>query len=113
VLCLAKVSFYGIYGYMGFVVLSIIYGLTLKEREIWPRLIIVLMSAFIFIYWLWVMNHWHGNEVLAPIAALIVGLAGILTKAKLKNELGFLIILAADAVAIIMEHLMKQADRIA
>ena len=31
----------------------------------------------------------------------------ILDEAKLKNELGFLVILAADAVAIIMEHLMK------
>ncbi len=101
------IMFYGIYAYMGFVVLSIIYGLTIKEREIWPRVIIVLMSAFIFIYWLWVMNHWHGNEVLAPIALLIIGIAGILTKAKLKNELGFLVILAADAIAIILEHLMK------
>lgn len=103
----ATIMFYGIYVYMGFVVLSIINGLTLKNREIWPRVIIVLMSAFIFIYWLWVLNHWHGNEVLAPIAALIIGLAGIITKAKLKNELGFLVILSADAVAIIMEHLMK------
>jgi hypothetical protein len=103
----AAIMFYRIYVYMGFVVLSFIYGLTVKERKIWPRVIMVLMSAFIFIYWLWVMNHWHGNEVLAPIAALIIGLAGIITKAKLKNELSFLVILAADAVAIIMEHLMK------
>jgi hypothetical protein len=101
------IMFYGIYVYMGFVVLSFIYGLTVKEKELWPRVIIVLMSAFIFIYWLWVMNHWHGNEILAPIAVLIVGLAGILTKAKLKNELGLLVILAADAIAIMMEHLMK------
>jgi len=101
------IMFYGIYVYMSIVVLSFIYGLIVKERKMWPRVIIALMSAFIFIYWLWVMNHWHGNEILAPIAALLIGLAGILSRAKLKNELGFLVILAADAIAIIIEHLMK------
>jgi hypothetical protein len=98
---------YGIYVYLGFVVLCIVYGLTINEMKLWPRVIIILMSAFIILYWLWVLNHWHGNEVLLPIAALIIGLAGIVTKAKLKNELGFLVILAADALAIIAEHLMK------
>jgi hypothetical protein len=98
---------YGIYVYLGFVVLCIVYGLTIKEIQLWPRVIIILMSGFIILYWLWVLNHWHGNEVLLPIAALIVGMAGIVTKAKLKNELGFLVILAADALAIIAEHLMK------
>ena len=98
---------YGIYVYLGFVVLCIVYGLTIKEMKLWPRVIIILMSVFIIVYWLWVLNHWHGNEAVAPIAALIIGLAGIVTKAKLKNELGFLVILAADALAIIAEHLMK------
>jgi hypothetical protein len=103
----AKGMVYGIYVYLGFVGLCIVYGLTIKEIQLWPRVIIILMSVFIIMYWLWVLNHWHGNEVLLPIAALIIGLAGIVTKAKLKNELSFLVILAADALAIILEHLMK------
>ena len=101
---------YGIYVYLGFVVLCIVYGLTIKEMKMWPRVIIILMSVFIIIYWLWVQNHWHGNEVLLPIAALIIGLAGIITKAKLKNELGFLVILTTDAIAIIVEHLIKASS---
>jgi hypothetical protein len=97
----------GFFIYMGFVALAFIYGLTVKEKKIWPRIVISLMSAGIFTYWLWVFTHWHGNEILAPILTLIVGLAGIVSKVKLKNELGFLVLLAADAFAILIEHLLK------
>ena len=95
------------YVYMGFVALAFIYGLTVKEKKIGARLIIILMSASIFAYWLWVLNHWHGNTVVFPIFTLVVGGAGIISKAKLKNELGFLIILAVDAIAILIENWMK------
>ena len=54
-----------------------------------------------------ILNHWHGNALLAPIFVLLVGLVGIFSKTKLKNELGFIIILAVDAIAIILENLMK------
>jgi hypothetical protein len=67
------------------------------------------MSASIFVYWLWVLNHWHGNEMLAPILVLLVGLAGIISKANLKKELGFLTLLAVDAIAIIIEHFLKSS----
>ncbi|MCD4747353.1 MAG: hypothetical protein K8R58_13725 [Bacteroidales bacterium] len=97
----------GFYVYMGFVALAFIYGLTVKEKKIWVRIIISLMSVSIFAYWLWVLNHWHGNAVLAPIFVLLIGIAGIISKAKLKNELGFLIILAIDAITIIIENWMK------
>ena len=97
----------GFYVYMGFVALAFIYGFTVKEKKIGARIIIVLMSASIFAYWLWVLNHWHGNTVLAPIFVLLVGVVGTFSKAKLKNELGFLTILAVDAIAIIIENLMK------
>ncbi len=97
----------GFYVYMGFVALAFIYGLTVKEKKIWARIIISLMSASIFAYWLWVLNHWHGNTVLLPIFTLLVGLAGIFSKAKLKNELGFLTILAVDAIAILIENWIK------
>jgi hypothetical protein len=99
----------GIIVYLGFVTLAFVYGLVIKGMELWPRLIIVLMSAGIFAYWLWILNHWHGNEYLAAVFVLITGEAGVLSKVKLKNELGFLVILAADAIAIIIEHIMKAA----
>ena len=97
----------GFYLYMGFVALAFIYGLTAKEKKTGTRIIISLMSASIFAYWLWVLNHWHGNAVLLPILVLLVFVAGIIGKAKLRNELGFLTILAVDAIAIIIENWMK------
>lgn len=101
------VKFPGIYVYLGFVVLAFIYGFTAKGKDLPARIIICLVSASIFTYWLWVLNHWHGNEMLAVILAVVAGGAGIITKAKLRNELGFLVILTADAIALIIEHLMK------
>lgn len=97
----------GFYVYMGFVALAFIYGITVKEKKIWTRIVISLMSISIFAYWLWVLNHWHGNTVLFPIFALLVGLGGIFSNVKLKKELGFLTILAVDAIAIILENWMK------
>jgi hypothetical protein len=61
----------------------------------------------IFAYWLWALNHWHGNAVFAAIFALLVAVAAIFSKAKLKNELGFLTILAVDAIVIIIENWMR------
>jgi len=98
---------YGFYVYMVFVALAFFYGLIDIKVTIGAKIVIMLMSASIFTYWLWVLNHWHGNEILAPIFALLAGLVGVIGRVKLKNELGFLIILAVDAVAIILEHWMK------
>lgn len=97
----------GYYVYNGFVALAFVYGLIITGKSIGSRLIIVLMSASIFIYWLWVLNHWHGNTVLLPILALLVAVIGLISKAKLRNELGFLSILAVDAIAIIVENWMR------
>ncbi len=97
----------GFYVYMGFVALAFFYGLIVKEKKIGTRITICLMSASIFAYWLWVLNHWHGITVLLPIFTLLAGLAGIFSKAKLKNELGFITILAVDAIAIIIENWLK------
>lgn len=97
----------GFYIYMGFVALTIVYAFVVPDLKIDARIIIGLMSASIFLYWLWVLNHWHGNVVLIPIFTLVVGAFGVFRKVKVKNELGFLIILAADAVAIILENWMK------
>ena len=97
----------GFYVYLVFVGLAFIYGLTVKEKTIWTRIIISGMSVSMFLYWLWVLNHWHGNTLVFPIVTLLVGLVAVFRKVKLKNELGFLVILAADAVAVIVESWMK------
>ncbi len=97
----------GIYVYMGFVALAFIYGLTVKEKSVLARIIIGLMSASIFAYWLWVMNHWHGNAVLFPIVTLLAGFVAVFRKVKLKSELGFIVIIIADAIAILLENWMK------
>ena len=97
----------GYYIYLGFVALSFFYGLIFKELGALSRIIICLMSASIFAYWLWVFNHWHGNVVFFPVITIMAALTGILFRKRLKNEAGFLDILTADAIAIIIELLMK------
>jgi len=97
----------GFYIYMGFVALAFIYGLVAKDKNFISRITICLMSASIFTYWLWVLNHWHGNAVLLPIFTLLIAAAGIISKAKWRNELGFIVILIADAIAILIENWMK------
>ena len=101
------IPLYGFYIYMGFVAMSFVYGLTVISRKLWPGLVISLMSVFIFTYWLWVLNHWHGNELLLAYAVVLTSVVAIITKTKLRNELGFLVVLGADALAIILEHFMK------
>ncbi|NOU48001.1 MAG: hypothetical protein HOO86_13200 [Bacteroidales bacterium] len=97
----------GIGIYFVFVALAFVYGFTANHLKLSARLILCLMAAPIFMYWLWRLNHWHGNELLLPVFVLLVGLYGLFTRAKLKNESGILIMLAADAIAIILEHWMK------
>lgn len=92
----------GLYIYLGFVAIAFFYGLADWNRALIARLVICLMSAGIFLYWLWAINHWHGNTLLAPAFVLLMGLAGLITRAKLRNELGFLVIIAADAIAILL-----------
>jgi phosphatidylglycerophosphate synthase len=97
----------GLYTYMAFVVIAFIYGLAVKSKNFGERLVICLMSAPIFIYWLWTLNHWHGSVFWAPIIVILTALIGLISKAKLKNETGFLAILLVDAVAIILEIIIK------
>lgn len=92
----------GLYIYLGFTVIAFFYGLADRNRALIDRLIICLMSAGIVLFWLWTINHWHGNTILMPAFVLLVALAGLLTKPKLRNELGFLVIIAADAIAILL-----------
>ena len=86
---------------------TIVYGITAKDLPTKSRLVICLMAAPIFTYWLWLINHWHGNILLLPLIALFAGLIGIVTKTKLKAESGVLILLTTDAIAIILEYWLK------
>ena len=92
----------GLYIYLGFVLLAFFYGLADRGRALLERLVICLMTTGIILFWLWTLNHWHGNTLLMPAFVLLIGLAGLITKAKLKNELGFLVIIAVDAIAILL-----------
>lgn len=91
--------------YLGFVFLAFAYPLIAKGKKLEERIIIALMSASIMVYWIWVLNHWHGNTVILAILTLVVGATGIIFKAKFRNELGFLVILSADAISIILEKI--------
>jgi len=97
-----KLFYAGLYIYLGFVLLAFFYGLADRGRALIERLVICLMTAGILLFWLWVLNSWHGNTTLMPAFVLLIGLAGLITKAKLKNELGFLVIIAVDAIAILL-----------
>lgn len=92
----------GLYIYLAFTVMGFFYGLADRNRPLIDRLIICLMTSGIFLFWLWTLNHWHGNTLLMPAFVLLVALAGLLTKAKLRSELGFLVIIAVDAIAILL-----------
>jgi hypothetical protein len=97
----------GFYIYMGFVALAFIYGIAAKSKNIGERLVISLMSLPIFIYWLFALNQWHGNLIFAPIIVILTALIGLISKAKLKDETGFLAIILVDAIAIILEVMIK------
>lgn len=97
----------GIYIYLVAVILAIIYGIFGRVGSMASRAVILLMSASILAYWLWVHMHWHGNAVFAPVLTLTVAVIAIFTKPKLKLEFGFLGILALDAIAILIENWLK------
>lgn len=100
-------NFYGLFVYMAACILAMIYGfLQLKSNKLSAYLIII-MSASMFIHWLWLTNHWHGNTLIFTFITLIAGGVALISRTRMKYELGFLIILAADAVSVIIENLLK------
>jgi hypothetical protein len=94
----------GMYIYLGFVILAFFFGLADKKRKLIDRLVICLMTAGMFLFWLWHLNHWHGNTILMPVFVLIIAMVGALSKAKLRNEFGFLAIIVADAIAVLLSY---------
>jgi len=99
--------FDGLYIYMTACLLAFMYGVYKLRNGNLPALIIMGSSASILLYWLWVINHWHGNTLIFPAITLIIGGVAILSRARVKNELGFLVILIADAITIILEEMLK------
>lgn len=97
----------GLYLYMAFVAVAVLYSLIIKSTGFIPRIIIFLIASSILVYWVWVLNHWHGNTLLLPIFTLLLGLVAVTGKYNLKNESGFLVILVADAITILLENLLK------
>jgi len=99
-------QFNDFYVYMASCLLALMYGVYMLGKNKFGAYIIVIMAGSIFLYWLWVINHWHGNVLVAPAVALIAGAVGLIGQARLRNELGFLAILAMDAALIFLEHWM-------
>lgn len=100
-------QFNDFYVYMASCLIALIYGVYILAKNRFGAYIVVLMAGGIFLYWLWVINHWHGNTLIAPAITLIAGAVGIIGRARLRNELGFLVILAMDAGLIFFEAWMK------
>ena len=71
--------------YLVSVAMVSIYSLTVKGKDTLVRIILVLISGGILAYWLWVLNHWHGNEILVLLLIPIAVLMRILGKVKLKG----------------------------
>lgn len=99
----------GIYIYMGFTALAFLYGAFAKDKSFWSRLMICLITGAIFLFYLWTHYHWHGNVLLLPILALLSGVGVFFKLKNFKYELGFLVILLADAAAIILEQVLYKA----
>ncbi len=95
----------GFFVYMAFVALAFVYAMFIRIRL--TRIVVSLISASTFTYWLWTLNHWHGNTLLFPMLTLLVVLFAIFKKVKLKAELSFIVIMVADAVAVTIELWMK------
>ena len=100
-------QFNDFYVYMASCLLAVFYGVYMLSKNRFGAYIIVSMAGGVFLYWLWVINHWHGNVLVAPAVRLIAGAVGLIGRAKLRNELGFLVILAMDAFVLILEELLK------
>lgn len=100
-------KFYGLYVYMGACLVAMIYGVSKLSGNRISAYVIILMATSMLLYWLWMTQHLQGNTLVFPIITLGAGAFGLISRAQLKNELGFLIILSADAVAILVEQLLK------
>jgi hypothetical protein len=98
----------GVYFYMLSLIAVFIYGFTRRGMSIIPRLILLLLPASMFIFWLWTENHWHGNTHFLLGLTVLLSFLGLFYKRDLRREWGLLLIIFMDAVTLIIENLLKQ-----
>ncbi len=98
----------GFYIYMLFVLLAAIYALIKDGLVLRQRIFLLLISASVFTYWLFAINHWHGNLWLFMIIPVLAFIGWLVCKVKIRNELGFVIIMVVDAIAVIFEYWVKR-----
>lgn len=103
----AKLFLPGVLIYLIFVSLAIFYAVAVKHLDVFSRICIIVMALSIMAYWIWILNHMHGNTLFFPIITLIMSITALFKQSRLKYELGFLVILVADAIAILLEQLFK------
>jgi len=96
----------GIILYEAVVAVALGYGILMKQKK-WPeRIVLTGLPAVMFTYWLWRLNHWHGNTALMPLLALCTGVFGLFRVKNLKSEWGYLLILFVDALVSAIENMM-------
>ena len=100
-------AFYGLYVYMAACILAMVYGFFQLKSNKLSAYFIIIMSTSMFVHWLWITNHWHGNTLIFPFITLIAGGVALISRSQMKKELGFVVILAADAIAVILENMLK------
>lgn len=98
----------GVYFYMLSLVAVFIYGFTKKGIATLPKIILLLIPASMFAFWLWTENHWHGNTNFLLGLTVLLSALGIFYKRDLRREWGIIIIIFMDALTIIIENLLKQ-----
>lgn len=98
---------YGLYVYLAACVLAMVYGFVQLKSNKLSSYLIIIMSTSMFVYWLWITNHLEGNTLIFPFITLLAGIFAVIRRTKMKNELGFLVLLVADAITVIIENMLK------
>jgi hypothetical protein len=94
----------GFIAYMVSILIAVLYAITSDGLSIRKRIFILLICASVFTYWLFAINHWHGNLWLFMIVPVLVFIWWLVCKVPIKKELGFIVIMVADAVAVAFEY---------
>jgi len=92
----------------------IIYGLAVKDLTTKKRLTIIVMAAFVLVANFFMLQHYKyaneiGSSMLIPIGAYLLAL--VFNFKNYKNEIGFLTIIAVDAVIKLMEYVRTMIEQ--
>ncbi len=106
-LVLTPISYFKTLGlaiYITFSIIAFIYGLTKNGFKPIDRFIISTITLPIFAYWIFALFHFPGANIIKllmffPVAGFIIA---AFQNQNLKSELGFLLILAVDAITLIL-----------